>query len=971
MSNIKRFGVIIVGMLILSIIPSFVGQAAAFTIPNGDTAALINAINQANASAGKDEINLAPGGTYSFNQADNEVLDVVLYDPVLLGANALPQINSNITINGNGATLQRDLLFSSCNASNELRMFWVNGSGKLTLNNVNIKNGCVGEYGEGGAAFVWDGGVINIIGGTYENNSTTGIVLAGGAIGVDGSTLFVEGAQFINNKSTYQGGAVYLESSTGVFLNANFTGNSNPSQGGAVAGIKDSDVTIYFGTFSTNSANGGGALSTSDAGKMRVVGSSFISNSSFYEGGAISNDGSTLTVSGVASFFANTSGQAGGAIALRGINKTYVYDSVFTSNTATRYGGGAVSVNAGDAYIFNSTFTDNKSLDEGGWGGGFLVNAFGKVTLVNVNAMGNTSNGYGGAINTSGDLLNITGSTIADNSGTYGGGVYSTDTEISIHSSTFSGNDATNGFGGAVYHQDNLKVFNSTFSGNTATGEDDWGVLGGGGAIFSSTYYTEPASSLIVNSTFSGNSTQKDGGAIFVDGVNAVTLENVTMTGNTANGNGGGVFNGLDDGSAAPVLTRSILVGNNGGDCGGTATSSGNNVLGNGCDTTGNDQSASAGSVLNTTLSDNGGLTKTHALVAGSPAVDLGGTGCTAADQRGFARSGACDAGAFELNGTNANIPGIVMSQSGGSTNVAENGAGDSYTVTLANAPTGLVTLNIVTDGEVSASPSTLIFTSANWNVPQTVNVTANVDFLTEAAHGGKIVHVVTGSDISYNAVPAGVLLVTISADSTGGEQPTEEPTTPTGPTATPTATLTPEPQGELTEDGGFEVNGVWAVKNASKDKRKCNKDGKVFSFTGGCAFLFKGGTNENSQISQKLTNLTMQTGDTLQLSAWVSGKNTVNGGSIKVKITYADSTTGKMTLNVNPGSYGYTQLVHPTFTLPKGATSVKLAVKNRSASGQFLIDDLSFVHTSSVGITNDEMGLMALPTAEANGRGQ
>ncbi len=51
-------------------------------------------------------------------------------------------------------------------------------------------------------------------------------------------------------------------------------------------------------------------------------------------------------------------------------------------------------------------------------------------------------------------------------------------------------------------------------------------------------------------------------------------------------------------------------------------------------------------------LADNGGQTSTHALLAGSPAIDAGDDGaCPAEDQRGEPRpSGAgCDVGAFEL----------------------------------------------------------------------------------------------------------------------------------------------------------------------------------------------------------------------------------------------------------------------------------------------------------------------------------
>lgn len=60
-------------------------------------------------------------------------------------------------------------------------------------------------------------------------------------------------------------------------------------------------------------------------------------------------------------------------------------------------------------------------------------------------------------------------------------------------------------------------------------------------------------------------------------------------------------------------------------------------------------------SILNPTLSNNGGLTQTHALVPGSPAIDGAGT-CPAKDQRGVSRPQdgnndglpICDIGAFE-----------------------------------------------------------------------------------------------------------------------------------------------------------------------------------------------------------------------------------------------------------------------------------------------------------------------------------
>lgn len=59
-------------------------------------------------------------------------------------------------------------------------------------------------------------------------------------------------------------------------------------------------------------------------------------------------------------------------------------------------------------------------------------------------------------------------------------------------------------------------------------------------------------------------------------------------------------------------------------------------------------------------LASNGGPTRTQAVLAGSPAIDHGGTaadGCPAVDQRGRPRPdeasdrGACDIGAYESQG--------------------------------------------------------------------------------------------------------------------------------------------------------------------------------------------------------------------------------------------------------------------------------------------------------------------------------
>jgi hypothetical protein len=74
--------------------------------------------------------------------------------------------------------------------------------------------------------------------------------------------------------------------------------------------------------------------------------------------------------------------------------------------------------------------------------------------------------------------------------------------------------------------------------------------------------------------------------------------------------------------------------------------------------------SSALSTILNTTLTFNGGPTKTHALVSGSAAVDaIPAANCSTTDQRGYLRPGtgstSCDIGAYELNAT---LPPVVNS---------------------------------------------------------------------------------------------------------------------------------------------------------------------------------------------------------------------------------------------------------------------------------------------------------------------
>ncbi len=106
---------------------------------------------------------------------------------------------------------------------------------------------------------------------------------------------------------------------------------------------------------------------------------------------------------------------------------------------------------------------------------------------------------------------------------------------------------------------------------------------------------------------------------------------------------------------------------------------------------------------------------------------------------------------------------GVGITQSGGSTAVSESGTTDTYTIVLDSQPSATVnvaitfpanelTVNGDTDGTYNTS-----FTTANWNIPQTITVAADNDRALEGDHSGDLVHAFTSADAAYQGITAEV----------------------------------------------------------------------------------------------------------------------------------------------------------------------------------------------------------------------
>ena len=230
---------------------------------------------------------------------------------------------------------------------------------------------------------------------------------------------------------------------------------------------------------------------------------------------------------------------------------------------------------------------------------------------------GSFSRSCGGALKVdAGAVVTVTHSTVQTSTAYFGGGISNFGTLL-IQASTIAGN--VGGWdGGGLYNKGTLTVQNSTVSGNT-------GNYGGG-----------------------------------ICGVDGITiLQNSTLAGNTANGGGGG---GLRQYGGTLHYTNTLLADNlTGGDCYVSASNvistNVNNLVRNGaiCN------AALSGDPVLGPLADNGGRTLTHALLAGSAAIDAGGDSCPATDQRGVTRpiGPHCDIGAVEAP---LQLPGLTKS---------------------------------------------------------------------------------------------------------------------------------------------------------------------------------------------------------------------------------------------------------------------------------------------------------------------
>jgi hypothetical protein len=328
-------------------------------------------------------------------------------------------------------------------------------------------------------------------------------------------------------------------------------------------------------------------------------------------------------------------------------------------------GASTLSVDGNDNEIFYlnagaATYSDvnisGLTITDGGGGvysGGITNLVDTNTTVSNSVITGNTGALSGGGIYNGGQLI-LKYSQVSGNYGQYGGGIHNTNGQFAAAYSTISGNHATTGQGGGIRDYGSFSILiGSTVSGN-------YGIDGGG--IFSVDSASNPVQVFAAYSTISGNhATSGHGGGVWAAGEGNAGFFASTVSGNTAVGNGGGLFLDLTPTDPLdpkyPSLIDTTVAGNSADNEGGGLflanydadlynTLFGDNTAGDYPDLSGTvradfsfvenisganvtDYNVPGSNILGAdpqlgALADNGGPTMTRALAPTSPALDKG-----------------------------------------------------------------------------------------------------------------------------------------------------------------------------------------------------------------------------------------------------------------------------------------------------------------------------------------------------------
>lgn len=516
-------------------------------------------------------------------------------------------------------------------------------SGPVTLSNVELINGVAAD---GGAIKITNANVtatnLNI-----HNNIANGASGSGGGILIGtGGFLTITGSDISNNQANRAGGGIEINSGAANALamnnctmDANNAGvapaTAAPGNGGAIHITGASNAVIVGGSATNNTAALEGGAHWNGTGTLDIDGSLIDNNSaagaaSNEGGGGLFNAGGTMIINNATISNNSATGTAGsGGGILNDFGNLFVMNSEISTNTAIRAGGGIESVmDATDSLsLLNVDLLTNSVGIAPGNGGGLHITGPGNSQISGGTVVGNTASSEGGGLwNGTGimtiDSTSFDGNTASGDGADQGGGaLFNAGGTLVVLNATMNNNvaDGAAGSGGAILNDlGTLTVSDCSFDGNSA-------VRAGGAIEENST----ASSLLIVSNSFltnnSASSAPGNGGAVHVTGAGNSNFTSDTLSGNTADLEGGGLWNGAGTMTvdACQFLTNSAsgpLATEGGGalfNAGGTLIVTDSEFDGN----VANGAAGSGGAILN----DLGTLAVTSSIFTNNSSIRAGG----------------------------------------------------------------------------------------------------------------------------------------------------------------------------------------------------------------------------------------------------------------------------------------------------------------------------------------------------------
>ena len=458
---------------------------------------------------------------------------------------------------------------------------------------------------------------VNATGGNTVGSGTSGtlpyvISQANADANIDGAEIIFDPSLFSSPQLITLAGTLTLSETPGPEVIDGPGAGLLTISGGNAVGVFEiasgvtaslSGVTISGGS---TTGDGGGLLND---GIATLIGCTISGSSAAGSGGGLYSDG-TLTLTGC-TISGNTAGQGGGGVSVYGRFGGNTYATLsncnLTGNSAYNNGGGLYCLNQGGATATLSDCNITGNYAAGGGGVGFFDEGTLTGSLTDCTISGNSAHSGGGLLDEGvpTGTLQLYGCEISDNTADFEGGGMDSLIAATLTDCTISGNSAAMTGGGIDLYASPLTLTDCTISGNTASG---------GAGLYANQYLPLPP---------------------YVQAATA-TLTDTIIAGNVY-----------------PYGDSSDI----GGDLAGNVTGS-YNLVGTGG--SGGIQDGSDGNIVLSNLDDldlgplanNGGPTRTMALLPGSAAIHAGTAvvGVTT-DQRGDPLDSPPDIGAYQLQG--------------------------------------------------------------------------------------------------------------------------------------------------------------------------------------------------------------------------------------------------------------------------------------------------------------------------------